>query len=182
VNDDLSARLLRERIVVAGREIDDTLANAIVAQLLFLQAEDPKRDISLYINSPGGSTTAGLAIYDTMQLVEPDVSTVCTGLAGSAASVLLAGGAPGKRYALPHARIVLHQPWTSGVEGRPSDIALLAREILRQRDLLVDLYVRHCGRPREQVERDIERDFFMTPEQAIGWGVIDGILEKPSMP
>lgn len=115
-----------------------------------------------------------------MQIVEPDVRTVCTGLAAGAASVLLAGGAPGKRCALPHARIVLHQPWTSGTEGRPSDTALLAREIMRQRDLLVDLYVHHCRRPREQVERDIERSVSMSPEQAVEWGVIDGIVESPS--
>ena len=179
---DIYSRLLRERIVFVGKEIDDPLANAVVAQLLFLQSEDPDRDISLYINSPGGSTSAGLSIYDTMQLVQPDVSTFCTGLAASAASVLLAGGAPGKRYALPHARIVLHQPWTPGIQGQASDIDIQAREILRQRDLLVDLYVRHCGRPREQVERDIDRDFYMSSEQAIGWGVIDGILEKPPVP
>ncbi|HXM55298.1 MAG TPA: ATP-dependent Clp protease proteolytic subunit [Candidatus Dormibacteraeota bacterium] len=176
---DIYSRLLRARIVFVGREIDDDLANNVVAQLLFLQSEDPTSDISLYINSPGGSPYAGLSIYDTMQLVTPDVSTFCTGMAASAASVLLAGGAPGKRFALPHARIVLHQPWSTGIRGQASDIDIQAREILRQRELLIELYVRHCGRPREQVERDIDRDFYMSPEQGIEWGVIDAILEKP---
>jgi len=176
---DIYSRLLRDRIVFVGREIDDELANNVIAQLLFLQSEDPTRDISVYINSPGGSPYAGLSIYDTMQLVQPDVGTFCTGMAASAASVLLAGGAPGKRYALPHARIVLHQPWSPGIRGQASDLEIQAREILRQRDILVELYVHHCGRPREQVERDIDRDFYMSPEQAIEWGVIDGILENP---
>ena len=176
---DIYSRLLNERIVFVGKEIDDTLANTVVAQLLYLQSVDPERDISLYINSPGGSAYAGLSIYDTMQLVKPDVSTFCTGMAASAASILLTGGAPGKRYALPHARIVIHQPWSSGIQGQATDIDIQAREILRQRDLIVELYIRHCGRAREQVERDIDRDNFMSPEQAIEWGLIDGILEKP---
>jgi ATP-dependent Clp protease protease subunit len=179
---DIYSRLLRERIVFVGREIDDALANTVVAQLLFLQSQDPEKDISIYINSPGGSTSAGLSIYDTMQLVSPDVSTFCTGLAASAASVLLAGGAKGKRYSLPHARVVIHQPWTPGIQGQATDIDIQAREILRQRALLVDIYVRHCGRPQEQVERDLERDYFMSPEQAIEWGLIDGILEQPLKP
>ena len=175
---DIYSRLLTERIIFVGKEIDDTLANTVVAQLLYLQSVDPEKDISLYINSPGGSAYAGLSIYDTMQLVSPDVSTFCTGMAASAASILLTGGAPGKRYALPHARIVIHQPWHPGIQGQASDIDIQAREILKQRDLIVELYVRHCGRPREQVERDIDRDNFMSPEQAIAWGLIDGILEK----
>jgi ATP-dependent Clp protease protease subunit len=176
---DIYSRLLRERIIFVGSAIDDAVANTVVAQLLFLQSDDPEKDISLYINSPGGSVSAGLSIYDTMQLVRPDVSTFCTGLAASAASVLLAGGAPGKRYALPHARVIIHQPWSPGIQGQASDIEIQAREILRQRALLVDLYVRHCGRPREQVERDIERDNIMSPEQARDWGLIDGILDQP---
>jgi len=176
---DIYSRLLNERIVFVGKEIDDALANTVVAQLLYLQSVDPERDISLYINSPGGSAYAGLSIYDTMQFVSPDVSTFCTGMAASAASILLTGGAPGKRYALPHARIVIHQPWHPGIQGQASDIDIQAREILKQRDLIVELYMRHCGRPREQVERDIDRDNFMSPEQAIEWGLIDGILEKP---
>jgi ATP-dependent Clp protease, protease subunit len=176
---DIYSRLLRNRIVFVGRAIDDAVANTVVAQLLFLQSEDPEKDISLYINSPGGSVDAGLSIYDTMHLVQPDVSTFCTGLAASMASVLLAGGAPGKRYALPHSRILIHQPWSPGMQGPAADIEIQAREILRQRDELVDLYVKHCGRPKEQVERDIDRDFFMSPEQAQGWGIIDGVLERP---
>jgi len=176
---DIYSRLLEERIVFVGSAIDDALANTVVAQLLFLQSVDPQKDISLYINSPGGVVTAGMSIYDTMQLVAPDVSTFCTGMAASAASVLLAGGAPGKRYALPHARIIIHQPWTPGIQGQASDIEIQAREILRQREELIDLYVRHCGRPREQVERDLDRDNFMSPEQAREWGLIDGILAHP---
>ncbi len=175
---DIYSRLLKDRIVFVGSEINDPLANTVVAQLLFLESEDPEKDISVYINSPGGSASAGLSIYDAMQLVRPDVSTFCTGLAASAASILLAGGALGKRYALPNARVVIHQPWHPGIQGQASDIEIQAREILRLRDLYVDLYVRHCGRPREQVERDIDRDFYMTPDQAKAWGLIDGILEK----
>lgn len=177
---DIYSRLLRDRIIFVGSEINDQLANTVVAQLLFLQSEDPERDINLYINSPGGSVSAGLSIYDAMQLVQPDVVTFCTGLAASAASILLAGGAPGKRYALPHARIVIHQPWSPGMQGQASDIEIQAKEILRQRDILVDLYVRHCGRPREQVERDIERDNYMTAEQAKSWGLVDDILTTTS--
>jgi ATP-dependent Clp protease, protease subunit len=179
---DIYSRLLTDRIIFVGKEIDDTLANTVVAQLLYLQSIDPEKDISMYINSPGGSAYAGLSIYDTMQLVRPDVSTFCTGMAASAASVLLTGGAPGKRYALPHARIVIHQPWSPGIQGQASDIDIQAREILKQRDLIVELYMRHCGRAREQVERDIDRDNYMSPEQAIEWGLIDGILEKPPVP
>jgi len=179
---DIYSRLLNDRIIFVGKEIDDALANTVVAQLLYLQSQDPEKDISMYVNSPGGSAYAGLSIYDTMQLVSPDVSTFCTGMAASAASVILTGGAKGKRYALPHARIVIHQPWSPGIQGQASDIDIQAREILKQRDLIVELYVRHCGRPREQVERDIDRDNFMSPEQAIAWGLIDGILEKPPAP
>jgi len=175
---DIYSRLLTARIIFVGQEIDDALANTVVAQLLYLQSVDPERDISLYINSPGGSAYAGLSIYDTMQLVSPDVSTFCTGMAASAASIILTGGAPGKRYTLPHARIVIHQPWHPGIQGQASDIDIQAREILKQRDLIVELYMRHCGRPREQVERDIDRDNYMSPEEAIEWGLIDGILEK----
>jgi ATP-dependent Clp protease protease subunit len=175
---DIYSRLLRDRIIFVGREIDDELANTVIAQLLFLQSEDPEKDISVYVNSPGGVVTAGLSIYDTMQLVRPDVVTFCTGMAASAASVLLAGGAAGKRFALPHARIIIHQPWSPGIRGQATDIEIHAREILRQRTELVDLYVRHCGRQREEVERDLERDTIMDPEQARAWGLIDSILEK----
>jgi ATP-dependent Clp protease protease subunit len=179
---DIYSRLLSDRIIFVGNQIDDTLANTVVAQLLYLQSVDPQKDISMYINSPGGSAYAGLSIYDTMQLVTPDVSTFCTGMAASAASILLTGGAPGKRFALPHARVVIHQPWSPGIQGQASDIDIQAREIIKQRDLIVELYMRHCGREREQVERDIDRDNYMSPEQAIEWGLIDGILEKPPVP
>jgi ATP-dependent Clp protease protease subunit len=173
---DIYSRLLRDRIVFVGGEINDQLANLVVAQLLFLSSENPEKDIGLYINSPGGSVSAALSIYDSMQFVSPDVLTLCTGLAASGASILLAAGAAGKRYALPHAKIVIHQPWTTGIQGQASDIEIQAREILRQREELVEVYVRHCGRPKEQVERDIERDFFMTAEQARDWGLVDGIM------
>jgi ATP-dependent Clp protease protease subunit len=173
---DIYSRLLRDRIVFVGGEINDQLANLVVAQLLFLSSENPEKDIGLYINSPGGSVSAALSIYDSMQFVSPDVLTLCTGLAASGASILLAAGAAGKRYALPHAKIVIHQPWTTGIQGQASDIEIQAREILRQREELVEVYVRHCGRPKEQVERAIERDFFMTAEQAREWGLVDGIM------
>jgi ATP-dependent Clp protease protease subunit len=173
---DIYSRLLRDRIVFVGGEINDQLANLVVAQLLFLASEDADKDIGLYINSPGGSVSAALSIYDSMQFVRPDVLTLCTGLAASGASILLAAGTAGKRYALPHAKIVIHQPWTTGIQGQASDIEIQAREILRQREELVEVYVRHCGRPKEQVERDIERDFFMTAEQAREWGVVDGVM------
>jgi ATP-dependent Clp protease protease subunit len=173
---DIYSRLLRDRIVFVGGEINDQLANLVVAQLLFLSSENPEKDIGLYINSPGGSVSAALSIYDSMQFITPDVLTLCTGLAASGASILLAAGTAGKRYALPHAKIVIHQPWTTGIQGQASDIEIQAREILRQREELVEVYVRHCGRPKEQVERDIERDFFMTAEQAREWGLIDGVM------
>jgi ATP-dependent Clp protease, protease subunit len=173
---DIYSRLLRDRIVFVGGEINDQLANLVVAQLLFLSSENPEKDIGLYINSPGGSVSAALSIYDSMQFISPDVLTLCTGLAASGASILLAAGTAGKRYALPHAKIVIHQPWTTGIQGQASDIEIQAREILRQREELVEVYVRHCGRPKEQVERDIERDFFMTAEHAREWGLIDGVM------
>ncbi len=175
---DIYSRLLRDRIIFVGEEITDPLANIVIAQLLFLQSEDPERDISIYINSPGGSGTASLAIYDTMQLVKPDVSTFCTGLAASGGSVLLAGGAAGKRLALPHSRILIHQPHVGGIQGQATDIEIHAREILKLRAQIVDVYVRHCGRQKEQVERDIERDFYMGPEQAREYGLIDAIIDR----
>ncbi|MGH7775841.1 MAG: ATP-dependent Clp protease proteolytic subunit [Candidatus Dormibacterales bacterium] len=175
---DIYSRLLKDRIVFVGSQIDDTLANLAIAQLLFLQSEDPEKDVSLYINSPGGSLTSALAVYDTMQYVSCRVATICTGMAASGASLLLAGGAPGMRMALPHSNIIIHQPWTSGIEGQATDIEIRARELLRQRELLVRIYSHHCGRPVEQVERDIERDFFMNPEEARTWGLIDAIVER----
>ena len=175
---DIYSRLLRDRIIFVGSQIDDDIANLVIAQLLFLDSEDPDKEISIYINSPGGSLSAGLAIYDTMRYVRPSVSTLCTGLAASAASLILAGGSPGKRFSLPHCTIVLHQP-SGGMQGpaQATDIEIHAREILRLREIVVGIYAQHTGRPREQVERDIERDFFMTPEQAKDYGLIDAIIE-----
>jgi ATP-dependent Clp protease protease subunit len=175
---DIYSRLLRDRIVFVGGEINDQMANLLVAQLLFLASEDHEKEIGLYINSPGGSATAALSIYDAMQYVGPPVLTLCTGLAASGGSILLAGGAAGRRYAMPHSKIVIHQPWSTGIQGQASDIEIQAREILRQREELVEVYVRHCGRPKEQVERDIERDFYMDAEQAREWGLIDGVMDR----
>jgi len=175
---DIYSRLLRDRIIFVGSQIDDDIANIVIAQLLFLDSEDPDKEISIYINSPGGSLSAGLAIYDTMRYVHPTVSTLCTGLAASAASLILAGGSAGKRFSLPHCTIVLHQP-SGGMQGpaQATDIEIHAREILRLREIVIGIYAQHTGRPKEQVERDIERDFFMTPAQAKDYGLIDAIVE-----
>jgi ATP-dependent Clp protease protease subunit len=178
---DIYSRLLRDRIIFVGSQIDDDIANLVIAQLLFLDSEDPDKEISIYINSPGGSLSAGLAIYDTMRYVHPSVSTLCTGMAASAGSLILAGGAPGKRYSLPHCQIVLHQP-SGGMQGPApaADIEIHAREILRLRQIVVGIYAQHTGRSTEQIERDIERDFFMTPVQAREYGLIDAVIE-PSL-
>ena len=175
---DIYSRLLRDRIIFLGSQIDDEVANLIIAQLLFLDSEDPDKEISIYINSPGGSLSAALAIYDTMRYVHPNVSTLCTGMAASGGSLVLAGGTKGKRFSLPHCQIVLHQP-SGGMQGpaQATDIEIHAREILRLREILIGIYADHTGRPKEQVERDIERDFFMTPEQARDYGLIDAIIE-----
>ena len=175
---DICSRLLKDRIVFLGTPIDDHVANVIVAQLLFLDSEDPEKEIGLYINSPGGSVSAALSIYDSMQYVNAPVSTLCTGLAASGGSLLLAGGAAGKRYTLPHSQIVIHQPWTQGIQGQASDIDIHAREILRQRQIMVDIYARHSGQPKEKVEHDLERDFYLTPEQARQYGLVDGIIDR----
>src|ERR1700678_4836002 len=172
---DLYSRLLRERIIFLGTPVDDTVANLICAQLLFLESEEPDKDIHLYINSPGGDITALFAIYDTMKFVKPDVSTFCFGQAASAAAVLLAAGAHGKRFALPHARILLHQPF-GGVEGQASDIELQAKEILRMRDLLNGMLAHDTGQTVERVSKDTDRDFIMTAEEAVTYGVIDEII------
>lgn len=174
---DIYSRLLKDRIVFIGSPIDDHVANLVVAQLLFLEAEDPRGDIFLYINSPGGSVTAGLAIYDTMQYIKPDVVTVCVGLAASMGAVLLTGGPPGKRYALPHAKMMIHQPW-GGVQGQAKDIVIHAREIARTRDILNRLLSKHTGQPLERIEQDTDRDFFMTSEEAKAYGLIDKVLER----
>lgn len=176
---DIYSRLLRERIIFVGMPVDDHVANLVIAQLLFLEAEDPDRDITLYINSPGGIVTAGLAIYDTMQYIKPDVCTLCLGQAASMAAVLLAGGAKGKRYALPHSRIMLHQPMGS-FQGQATEVDIQAREILRLRDLINKILVKHTGQPLERIQQDTERDFYMSSEEAKNYGIIDKILyERP---
>lgn len=174
---DIYSRLLKDRIVFLGGPIDDYVANLIIAQLLFLEAEDPDKDIHLYINSPGGVVTAGLAIYDTMQHIKPDVSTICLGSAASMGALLLASGAPGKRYALPYARIMIHQP-LGGARGQATDIEIHAREILRLREVLNGILVHHTKQPLDKIQRDTERDFFMSSEEAQNYGLIDSILMR----
>ena len=175
---DIYSRLLRDGVIFVRGVIDDDLASTVTAQLLFLENESPERDIHVYINRPGGSLTAALSIYDAMQYVGPKVGTLCTGLAASGASLLLAGGAKGLRMALPHAQILIHQPFTQGIQGQASDIQIHAQEILSQREQLARIYAKHTGRNLEEVERALERDFFMTPEQAKEWGLLDLIVEK----
>jgi len=174
---DIYSRLLKDRIVMLGTPIDDHIANLIVAQLLFLEAEDPEKDIYLYINSPGGVVTAGLAIYDTMQYIKPDVVTICMGQAASMGAVLLAAGAPGKRFALPHARIMIHQP-LGGFQGQATDIEIHAKEILRLKQMLNEILAKHTGQPLEKIERDTDRDFFMSAEEAREYGLIDKVLTR----
>jgi ATP-dependent Clp protease protease subunit len=175
---DIYSRLLKDHIIFIGTPIDDHVSNLVTAQLLFLAAEDPEKDISVYINSPGGSITAGMAIYDTMQFIQPEVVTYCVGQAASIAAVLLAAGAPKKRYALPNARILIHQPWMSGLSGQATDIDIHAREILRMRTVLNALLAKHTGQPVEKVEKDVERDFIMSAEQAAQYGIVDEIISK----
>ena len=174
---DIYSRLLKERVVFIVGAIDDYVANLVVAQLLFLESENPDKDISLYINSPGGSVTAGLSIYDTMQFVKPDVSTICVGQAASMGAWLLAGGAKGKRYCLPHSRIMIHQP-LGGVQGQATDIDIHAREILYLRERLNDIMARHTGQTIERIQQDTERDRFMGGEEAVKYGLVDSILEQ----
>jgi ATP-dependent Clp protease protease subunit len=174
---DIYSRLLRERIVFLGQEVDDQSANLIAAQLLFLEAEDPQRDIWLYINSPGGAAYAGMAIYDAMQYVKPDVATVCLGMGMSAGAMILCGGAPGKRYALPNAKMMIHQG-SGGFRGTPADIQIAAREILELTRQMAELISRHSGRPVEAVMQDIDRDRFMTPAEAIEYGLIDAVMSQ----
>jgi ATP-dependent Clp protease protease subunit len=172
---DIYSRLLRDRIVFLGTKVDDHSANLIAAQLLFLEAEDPDRDISLYVNSPGGDAYAGMAIYDTMQYVKPDVRTICVGMAMSAGAMILCGGAPGKRFALPNSKMMIHQG-SAGFSGAPSDIQIQAREVLATTRRMAEIVARHSGRPVEQVLQDIDRDNFMTPEDARAYGLIDEIV------
>jgi ATP-dependent Clp protease protease subunit len=175
---DIYSRLLKEHIIFIGTPIDDHVANLATAQMLFLQAEDPEKDIQIYINSPGGSITAGLAIYDTMQFVKPDVVTTCVGQAASIAAVLLAGGAPKKRFSLPNSRILIHQPWMSGLGGQATDIDIHAKEIIRMREMLNKLLAHHSGQPLEKIEKDVERDYIMGAVQAKEYGIIDDIIYK----
>lgn len=174
---DIYSRLLKERIIFLGTEVNDMVANLIIAQLLFLESEDPEKDIFLYINSPGGVVTAGMAIYDTMQYIRPDVCTVCVGQAASMGAVLLAGGAKGKRAALPHSRIMIHQP-LGGFSGQASDVEIHAKEMLRIKQELTELLAHHCGKPVKQVSEDSDRDFFMTSMQAKEYGLIDDVFER----
>lgn len=175
---DIFSRLLRERIIFLGTAIDDHVASLIIAQLLFLEAEDPDKDVSLYINSPGGSVSSGLAIYDTMKYIKPAVSTICVGLAASMGAVLLAGGEAGKRSALPNSKILIHQPWIGGLQGQTSDIEIHAREMLKTRDTLYQILADHTGKAVEQIAKDCDRDHYLTSEEAKEYKIIDNILEK----
>ena len=175
---DIYSRLLKERVIFLVGPIDDYVANVVVAQLLFLESENPDKDINLYINSPGGSVSAGLAIYDTMQFLKPDVSTMCIGQAASMGSLLLTAGQKGKRYALPHSRIMIHQPWSGGIQGQATDIDIHAREIINTRAKLDEILAKHTGQPIEQIAKDTDRDRFMSSEDARNYGLIDAVLEK----
>jgi ATP-dependent Clp protease protease subunit len=175
---DIYSRLLRDNIIFIGTPIDDNMANLVTAQLLFLAAEDPEKDVSLYINSPGGVVTAGMAIYDTMQFIKPDVATICIGQAASVAALLLAAGTPGKRFALPNSRVLIHQPTMGGLSGQATDIDIHAREILRIRASLNEIMAKHTGQPVEKIDHDVERDFWMSAQQAREYGILDEIIFK----
>ncbi|MGD0922016.1 MAG: ATP-dependent Clp endopeptidase proteolytic subunit ClpP [Terriglobia bacterium] len=175
---DIYSRLLRDNIIFIGTPIDDNMANLVTAQLLFLAAEDPEKDVSLYVNSPGGVVTAGMAIYDTMQFIKPNVATICIGQAASVAALLLAAGTPGKRFALPNSRVLIHQPTMGGLSGQATDIDIHAREILRIRASLNEIMAKHTGQPVEKIEHDMERDFWMSAQQAREYGIIDEIIFK----
>lgn len=172
---DIYSRLLKDRIIFLGSSIDENVANTVIAQMLFLEAEDPDKDIWLYINSPGGVVPAGLAIYDTMQYIRPQINTICMGLAASMGAVLLAAGSPGKRFTLPHARIMIHQP-LGGVQGQAADIAIHAQEILRTREILNEILAKHTGQPLERIQKDTDRDFFMSAEDAKKYGIVDEVM------
>ncbi|EHL65234.1 ATP-dependent Clp endopeptidase proteolytic subunit ClpP [Cloacibacillus evryensis] len=174
---DIYSRLLKDRIIFLGTAIDDTVANLVVAQMLFLESEDPDKDISLYINSPGGSVSAGLAIYDTMQYIRPNVSTICLGMAASMGAVLLTAGADGKRLALPNAKIMIHQPM-GGMQGQASDIEIHAKEILKTREKLNEILAKHTRQPLDKIEADTDRDYYMSAEEALKYGIVDKIIEK----
>ncbi|ANY73462.1 ATP-dependent Clp endopeptidase proteolytic subunit ClpP [Paenibacillus ihbetae] len=174
---DIYSRLLKDRIIFLGSDVNDVVANSIIAQMLFLSAEDPEKDIHLYINSPGGSITAGMAIFDTMQFIKPDVSTICVGMAASMGAFLLNAGAKGKRYALPNSEIMIHQP-LGGAQGQATDIEIRARRILKMRDKLNRILAERTGQPLERIEKDTDRDYFMTAEEAKAYGLVDQVLEK----
>jgi ATP-dependent Clp protease protease subunit len=174
---DIYSRLLNERIVFLGTEIDDHVANLLIAQLIHLESADPEKDINLYINSPGGSVTSGLALYDTMQFIQCDVSTICIGQCASMAAVLLAAGAPGKRFALPHSRVLIHQPW-GGTQGQVTDIEIQAKEMLRMRSQLDDILAKHTGQPADKIHLDTERDNIMIADEAMAYGLVDSVLES----
>jgi len=179
---DIFSRLLRERIIFLGTGVDDSVASVVIAQLLFLEAEDHEKDISLYINSPGGSVSAGLAIYDTMQYIKPEVSTICVGMAASMGAVLLAGGANKKRFALPHSKIMIHQPWVGGLQGQTTDIEIHAREMIKTRDKLYKILANHTGKSTDEIMKDCDRDYYMTAPEAIEYKLIDEMLERRKMP
>lgn len=179
---DIYSRLLKENIIFIGTAIDDAVANLVIAQILFLAAEDPSKDIALYINSPGGVTSAGLAILDTMNWVEPDIVTYCLGQAASMAAVLLAAGAKGKRFALPYARILIHQPHASGLGGQAADIDIQAREILRTREILNDILARSTGQPLAKIQRDVDRDYILDAAQAVDYGMVDRVMSRRELP
>jgi ATP-dependent Clp protease protease subunit len=174
---DIYSRLLRERIIFIGMPIDDHVASLTIAQLIFLEAEDSQKDINLYINSPGGSVTSGMAIYDTMRYIKPQVATICVGMAASMGAILLAGGAQGKRSALPHSKIMIHQPWIGGLQGQTTDIEIHAKEMLKTRDSLYNILAKHTGKSVEQITKDCDRDYFLTSEEAKEYKLIDNVLE-----
>jgi ATP-dependent Clp protease protease subunit len=175
---DIFSRLLRERIIFLGTAVDDHIASLIIAQLIFLEAEDSEKDISLYINSPGGSVTAGLAIYDTMKYIKPKISTICVGMAMSMGAVLLAGGTAGKRTALPNAKIMIHQPWIGGLQGQTADIEIHAKEMLKTRDTLYKILAEHTGKSIEQITKDCDRDYFLSAQEAKDYKIVDNIIDK----
>ena len=175
---DIYSRLLKDNVIFLGQAIDDNVANLVIAQMLFLEAENPEKDISLYINSPGGSVTAGFAIYDTMQYVKPDIATICLGQAASFAAVLLAAGNKGKRMALPNARVLLHQPWLQGLGGQASDIDIHAKDIMRMKKRISEILANHTGQPLEKIDRDTDRDYILSAEESVAYGVVDQVIAK----
>jgi ATP-dependent Clp protease, protease subunit len=175
---DIYSRLLKDNVVFLGQTIDDTVSNLIIAQMLFLEAENPEKDISIYINSPGGSITSGLAIYDTMQYVKPDIATICIGQAASMAAVLLAAGKKGKRYALPNSRVLIHQPWMQGLGGQATDIDIHAKDIIRQRQRLNEILANHSGQSIEKIARDTDRDYILQAQDAVEYGLVDQVIAK----